>query len=71
MMKFDPNSMGYTFQLYQTKGNFMNYKWCKLWIIKLISLKVVIDLVTKGKLKFSQKFILRLALTLKPYNIEC
>jgi len=30
----------------------------------------MIDLVKKGKLKFSKKFIFRLALTLKPYNIE-
>ena len=49
----------------------MNYKWCKLLVIKLISVKVMIDLVTRGKLKFSKKFIFRLALTLKPYNIEC
>jgi len=26
MMIFDPNSMGYIFKLYQTKGNFMKYK---------------------------------------------
>ena len=31
----------------------------------------MIDLVTKGKLKFSKKSIFRLALTLKPYDIEC
>ena len=30
----------------------------------------MMDLVTSGKLKFSQKFIFRLALTLKPYHIE-
>ena len=30
----------------------------------------MIDLVTRGKLKFSKKFIFHLALTLKPYNIE-
>ena len=49
----------------------MSYKWCKLLVLKLISVKVMVDLVTTGKLKISEKSIFRLVLTLKPYNVEC
>ena len=38
---------------------------------KVISLKVMIDLVTAGKVKFSEKSIFRLVVTLKPHITEC
>ena len=66
VMTFDLNLMGY---IYQMKGNFRSCKWRKLYVIKLIVLKVMVEQVQRGKPKFGEKLTFWLALILKPYNI--
>ena len=34
----------------------MRYEWCKLYVIKLIMLKVMLGYVPRGKLKFGAFF---------------